>query len=65
MKLLIMQFPPLTHHFIPPWSKLDIHLLRPESSFISCGVVLRISDDNGVLLEVEWDEHGMELKLKE
>jgi hypothetical protein len=35
-------------------------LLRPESSFISCCGVPGISDHNGVLLEVDWDEnrHG-------
>jgi hypothetical protein len=33
---------------------LDIYLLRPESSLISCNTVLGISDHNGVLLEVEW-----------
>jgi len=35
---------------------LDIYLLRPESSLISCNILLGISDHNGVLLEVEWDE---------
>jgi hypothetical protein len=36
---------------------LDIYLLRPESSFISWGVVPGISDHKGVLLEVEWEEN--------
>jgi hypothetical protein len=36
---------------------LDIYLFRPESSFISCRVVREISDHNGVLLEVDWDEN--------
>jgi hypothetical protein len=36
---------------------LDIYLLRPESSFISCHVVPGISDHNEVLLEVDWDEN--------
>jgi hypothetical protein len=36
---------------------LDIYLIRPESLYISCDVVPGISDHNGVLLEVEWDEH--------
>ena len=35
---------------------LDICLLRPESSIISCNILPGISEDNGVLLEVEWDE---------
>jgi hypothetical protein len=39
---------------------LDTYLLRPESSFISYSVGPGISDHNGVLLEVDWDEtsHG-------
>jgi hypothetical protein len=36
---------------------LDIYLLRPESSLISCSVVPGISDHKGVLLEVEWEEN--------
>ena len=32
---------------------LVIDLLRPESSLISCNIWPRISDHNGVLLEVE------------
>jgi hypothetical protein len=35
---------------------LDIYLLRPESSLISCNTVPGISDHNGVLLKVEWYE---------
>jgi len=35
---------------------LDIYHLRPESSLISCNILPRISDHNGVLWEVEWDE---------
>jgi hypothetical protein len=38
-------------------SILDIYLVRSESSFISCRVVLGISDHNGVLLEVDWAEY--------
>jgi hypothetical protein len=34
---------------------LDIYLLRPESSHISCNILPGISDHYGVLLEVEWD----------
>jgi hypothetical protein len=36
---------------------LDIYLLKPESSFISCRVVPGISDHNGVLLEAVWAEN--------
>jgi hypothetical protein len=32
---------------------LDIYLLKPESSLISCNIVPGISDHNGVLVEVE------------
>ena len=32
---------------------LDIYLLRPECSLISCNILPGISDHNGVLLEVE------------
>ena len=35
---------------------LDIFFLRPESSLISCNILPRISDHNGILMEVEWDE---------
>jgi len=35
---------------------LDIYFLRPEISFISCNILPGISANNGVLLEVEWDE---------
>jgi len=35
---------------------LDIYLLRPESSLISCNILPGISDHNGGLLEVEWEE---------
>jgi hypothetical protein len=43
---------------------LDIYLLRPESSFISCRVVPGLGDHNGVLLEVDWDEnrHGSQVE---
>jgi hypothetical protein len=37
---------------------LDIYLLRPESSIIACNILPRISDHNGVLLEVEWGENS-------
>jgi len=35
---------------------LNIYLLRPECSLISCNILPGISDHNGGLLEVEWDE---------
>ena len=34
---------------------LDIYLLRPERSLVSCNILPGISNHNGVLLEVEWD----------
>ena len=43
---------------------LDIYLLRPESSLISCNILPGISDHNGVLLEVEWDEISREPKVE-
>ena len=39
---------------------LDIYLLRPECSLVSCNILPGISDHNGVLLEVEWDEISRE-----
>ena len=35
---------------------MDIYLYRPENSLISCNILPGISDHNGLLLEVEWDE---------
>ena len=35
---------------------LDIYFLRPESSLIYCNISTGISDHNGGLLDVEWDE---------
>jgi hypothetical protein len=43
---------------------LDIYLLRPESSFISCNIAPGISDHNGVLLEVEWYEKCRESQIE-
>ena len=37
-------------------SVLDIYLVRPESALISCGTVQGISDNCGVMLDVEWVE---------
>ena len=45
-------------------SVLDIYLLRPECSLISCNILPRISDHNGVLLEGEWDEICWEPKAE-
>ena len=42
---------------------LDLYLLRPGSSLISCNILPRISNHNGVLLEVEWDENYPEPKI--
>ena len=43
---------------------LLIYLLRPESSLISCNILHGISDHNGVLLGVEWDENCGEPKVE-
>ena len=43
---------------------LDIYPLRPESSLISCNILPGISDHNGVVLEVEWDEICREPKVE-
>ena len=39
-------------------SLLDVYLVRPESSLISCDTVQEISDHCGVLLDVECAEKG-------
>ena len=38
-------------------SLLDVYLVRPESSLISCDTLQGISDHCGVLLDVEWTEN--------
>ena len=43
---------------------LDIYLLRPESSLISCNILPSITDHNEVLLEVEWNENCREPKIE-
>ena len=43
---------------------MDIYLLRPEDSFISCNIAPGISDHDGVSLEVEWDEICRETKVE-
>jgi len=35
---------------------LDVYLVGPENSIVSCSIVQGISDHCGVLLEVEWGE---------
>jgi hypothetical protein len=35
---------------------LDVYLVRPENSLVSCSIVYGTSDQCGVLLEVEWGE---------
>jgi len=45
-------------------SLLDIYLLRPESSLIYFNILPGISDRNGVLLKVEWDEICREPKVE-
>jgi len=39
-------------------SLLDVYLIQPESSLISCDTVQGISDHCGVLFDVEWAEKG-------
>ena len=43
---------------------LDIYLLRPQSSFISCNILPEISDHKGVLLEVGRDENCRKPKVE-
>jgi hypothetical protein len=43
---------------------LDIYPLRPECLLISCNILPGISDHNGVLLEVEWDEICLETRAE-
>ena len=43
---------------------MDIYLLRPQSSLISCNILPGISDHDGVLLGVEWDENCRETKVE-
>jgi len=45
-------------------SLLDVYLVRPESTLISCGTVQGISDHCGVLLDVEWAEKGFVTREK-
>jgi len=43
---------------------LDVYILRPECSLISCNILPEISDYNGVLLEEEWNEICREPKVE-
>jgi hypothetical protein len=43
---------------------VDIYLLRPESSLISCNTVTGISDHTAVLLEVEWNKNCRETQVE-
>ena len=43
---------------------LNIYLLRPECSLISCNILPGISNHNGDPLEVEWDEIFREPKVE-
>ena len=43
---------------------LDIYLLRPENSLISCNILPGISHHNRVLFEVEWDEICREQRVE-
>jgi len=45
-------------------SLLDVYLVRPDSTLISCDTVEGISDHRGVLLEVDWVEKGLETHEK-
>jgi hypothetical protein len=42
---------------------LDINPLRHKSSLISCNILPEISDHNGVVLEVQWDEIFLQSKV--
>jgi hypothetical protein len=35
---------------------LDVYLVRPENLFTTCSVIEEVSDQCGVLLEVEWED---------
>jgi hypothetical protein len=43
---------------------LDVYLIRPEISFTTYSDVQGISDNCGVLLEVEWGENCRELQME-
>jgi hypothetical protein len=43
---------------------LDVYLLRPESSLISCNIFLGISDHNEFVFEVGWDEISRKTKVE-
>jgi hypothetical protein len=43
---------------------LDFYFVRPESSFTSSSIVQEISDNCGVMLEVEWAVSGCEPQVE-
>jgi hypothetical protein len=43
---------------------LDVYLVRPESSFTSSSTVQGISDHDGIILEVEWEESSWEPQVE-
>ena len=43
---------------------LNVHLVRPKSSFTSCGNVQGIIDHCCVLLEVEWGENCLQHQVE-
>jgi hypothetical protein len=43
---------------------LDVYLVQPEESLISCNIVLGISDHCAVLLEIDWDIPGPEPQIR-
>jgi hypothetical protein len=43
---------------------LDINLLRLESSLISCNISSGISDHNGFVFEIRWDEISRKTKVE-
>ena len=43
---------------------LDVYLVRPESSFTHSSTVQGISDHNGVMLEIEWEQSDCEPQVE-
>ena len=43
---------------------LDVYLVRPESSFTHTSIVQGISDHNGVMLEIEWEQSDCEPQVE-
>ena len=40
---------------------LDVYLVQPKSSVTSNSIVQGISDHNGVILEIDWEENAWNL----